>query len=59
MMLDGTLEGRYPGVVLIVGRDRSGRVQAFHRYVTSGAEAMCRWICRGVARMHPTGSTSG
>ena len=37
MMLDGTLEGRYPGVVLIVGRDRSGRVQAFHRYVTSGA----------------------
>ena len=37
MMLDGVLEGRYPGVVLIVGRDRGGRVQAFHRYVQSGS----------------------
>lgn len=36
MMLDGALEGRYPGVVLIVGRDRAGQVQAFHRYVVSG-----------------------
>jgi len=36
MMLDGVLEGRYPGVVLIVGRDRNGRVQAFHRYTESG-----------------------
>jgi lysylphosphatidylglycerol synthetase-like protein (DUF2156 family) len=37
MMLDGVLEGRYPGVVLIVARDRDGRVQAFHRYVQSGS----------------------
>jgi lysylphosphatidylglycerol synthetase-like protein (DUF2156 family) len=37
MMLDGTLAGRYPGVVLTIGRDRDGRVQAFHRYVQSGA----------------------
>jgi lysylphosphatidylglycerol synthetase-like protein (DUF2156 family) len=36
MMLDGVLEGRYPGVVLIVGRDPGGRVQAFQRYVQSG-----------------------
>ncbi|OYN74453.1 bifunctional lysylphosphatidylglycerol flippase/synthetase MprF [Mycolicibacterium sphagni] len=37
MMLDGTLEGHYPGVILAIGRDRDGRVQAFHRYVSSGA----------------------
>ncbi len=37
MMLDGVLEGRYPGVMLIVGRDGGGRIQAFHRYVQSGA----------------------
>lgn len=36
MMLDGTLEGRYPGVMLTIGRDRDGTVQAFHRYVQSG-----------------------
>jgi lysylphosphatidylglycerol synthetase-like protein (DUF2156 family) len=36
MSLDGTLEGRYPGVVLIVARDRAGRVQGFHRYATAG-----------------------
>jgi lysylphosphatidylglycerol synthetase-like protein (DUF2156 family) len=37
MMLDGTLTGRYPGVLLIIGRDGAGTVQAFHRYVQSGA----------------------
>lgn len=36
MALDGTLEGRYPGVVLIIARDRVGRVQGFHRYATAG-----------------------
>jgi lysylphosphatidylglycerol synthetase-like protein (DUF2156 family) len=36
MCLDGTLEGRYPGVQLIVARDKQGRVQGFHRYATAG-----------------------
>jgi lysylphosphatidylglycerol synthetase-like protein (DUF2156 family) len=36
MCFDGTLEGRYPGVFLIVGRDQHGRVQGFHRYATAG-----------------------
>ena len=36
MILDGALEGRYPGVQLIIARDRSGRVQGFHRYAVAG-----------------------
>ena len=36
MSLDGTLEGRYPGIALIVARDKAGRVQGFHRYATAG-----------------------
>lgn len=36
MILDSALEGRYPGVQLIVARDRSGRVQGFQRYATAG-----------------------
>jgi lysylphosphatidylglycerol synthetase-like protein (DUF2156 family) len=36
MALDGTLEGRYPGVTLIIARDKDGRVQGFHRYATAG-----------------------
>jgi lysylphosphatidylglycerol synthetase-like protein (DUF2156 family) len=36
MNLDGVLEGRYPGIQLIVARDMSGRVQGFHRYATAG-----------------------
>jgi lysylphosphatidylglycerol synthetase-like protein (DUF2156 family) len=36
MILDGALTGRYPGVQLIIARDRSGRVQGFHRYATAG-----------------------
>ena len=36
MSLDGTLEGRYPGVKLIIARDKAGRVQGFHRYATAG-----------------------
>ncbi|GAC1638500.1 MAG: bifunctional lysylphosphatidylglycerol flippase/synthetase MprF [Mycobacterium sp.] len=36
MCLDGALEGRYPGVQLIVARDRTGQVQGFHRYATAG-----------------------
>jgi lysylphosphatidylglycerol synthetase-like protein (DUF2156 family) len=36
MALDGALEGRYPGVALIIARDRDGHVQGFHRYATAG-----------------------
>jgi lysylphosphatidylglycerol synthetase-like protein (DUF2156 family) len=36
MALDGALEGRYPGIQLIVARDASGRVQGFHRYAVAG-----------------------
>lgn len=36
MILDSALEGRYPGVQLIVARDRFGRVQGFQRYATAG-----------------------
>jgi lysylphosphatidylglycerol synthetase-like protein (DUF2156 family) len=36
MNLDGVLQGRYPGVQLIVARDKSGRAQGFHRYGTAG-----------------------
>jgi lysylphosphatidylglycerol synthetase-like protein (DUF2156 family) len=31
MILDRALEGSYPGVKLIIARDRRGRVQGFHR----------------------------
>jgi lysylphosphatidylglycerol synthetase-like protein (DUF2156 family) len=37
MNLDGVLEGRFPGVRLIIARDASGKVQGFHRYPTAGA----------------------
>lgn len=36
MNLDGVLEGRLPGMQLILARDASGRVQGFHRYATAG-----------------------
>lgn len=36
MNLDGVLQGLYPGVQLIVARDKSGRAQGFHRYATAG-----------------------
>lgn len=36
MILDYALEGRYPGIKLIIARDRAGQVQGFHRYATSG-----------------------
>lgn len=36
MNLDGVLEGRFPGIQLIVARDAAGKVQAFHRYATAG-----------------------
>jgi lysylphosphatidylglycerol synthetase-like protein (DUF2156 family) len=36
MTLDGALERRYPGIQLIIARDRDGRVQGFHRYATAG-----------------------
>jgi lysylphosphatidylglycerol synthetase-like protein (DUF2156 family) len=36
MNFDGALERRYPGISLIIARDRSGRVQGFHRYATAG-----------------------
>ena len=37
MILDSALEGRYPGVVLMIGRDAAGVVQGFHRYLIAGA----------------------
>jgi lysylphosphatidylglycerol synthetase-like protein (DUF2156 family) len=36
MILDHALEGRYPGVRLIIARDSRGRVQGFQRYATAG-----------------------
>ncbi|BBX61222.1 hypothetical protein MSAS_03960 [Mycobacterium saskatchewanense] len=36
MNLDGVLEGRFPGIQLIIARDSSGRAQGFHRYATAG-----------------------
>lgn len=36
MNLDGVLEGRFPGIRLIIARDATGRVQGFHRYATAG-----------------------
>lgn len=36
MSLDGALQGRVPGIQLIVARDRYGRAQGFHRYATAG-----------------------
>ena len=36
MILDRALEGRYPGVKLIIARDSNGQVQGFQRYATSG-----------------------
>ncbi|WP_260861037.1 bifunctional lysylphosphatidylglycerol flippase/synthetase MprF [Mycobacterium simulans] len=36
MNLDGVLEGRYPGVQLIIARDASGQVQGFDRFTTAG-----------------------
>jgi lysylphosphatidylglycerol synthetase-like protein (DUF2156 family) len=36
MNLDGVLEGRFPGILLIIARDPSGRAQGFHRYATAG-----------------------
>lgn len=36
MNLDGVLEGRFPGIWLIIARDAAGKVQAFHRYATAG-----------------------
>lgn len=36
MNLDGVLEGRFPGIRLIIARDAAGKVQGFHRYATAG-----------------------
>jgi lysylphosphatidylglycerol synthetase-like protein (DUF2156 family) len=36
MALDGVLEGRFPGIQLVVARDKSGVAQGFHRYATAG-----------------------
>lgn len=38
MILDGALERRYPGIQLIIARDRDGVVQGFHRYATAGRD---------------------
>jgi lysylphosphatidylglycerol synthetase-like protein (DUF2156 family) len=36
MSLDGVLQGRIPGIQLMVARDKSGRAQGFHRYAIAG-----------------------
>lgn len=36
MILDGTLTGRYPGMLLIIARDKNGCMQGFHRYALAG-----------------------
>jgi lysylphosphatidylglycerol synthetase-like protein (DUF2156 family) len=36
MNLDGVLEGRFPGILLIIARDAAGQAQGFHRYATAG-----------------------
>jgi lysylphosphatidylglycerol synthetase-like protein (DUF2156 family) len=36
MILDGALTGRYPGILLIIARDKDGCVQGFHRYALAG-----------------------
>ncbi|MDH6193973.1 lysylphosphatidylglycerol synthetase-like protein (DUF2156 family) [Mycobacterium frederiksbergense] len=36
MILGCALSGRYPGVWLNIARDRSGRIQGFHRYASAG-----------------------
>ncbi len=36
MNLDGVLEGRFPGIQLIIARAADGQVQGFHRYATAG-----------------------
>ena len=36
MILDGALEGRTPGVLIIMALDRNGRIQGFHRYAVAG-----------------------
>ena len=36
MNLDGVLEGRFPGIRLIIARDTAGQVQGFHRYAIAG-----------------------
>lgn len=39
MILDGALTGRYPGILLIIARDKNGYVQGFHRYALAGGGA--------------------
>jgi len=36
MNLDGVLEGRFPGIWLMIARNAAGQVQGFHRYATAG-----------------------
>jgi hypothetical protein len=36
MILDGALTARYPGILLIIARDKNGCVQGFHRYALAG-----------------------
>jgi lysylphosphatidylglycerol synthetase-like protein (DUF2156 family) len=36
MNLDGVLEGRFPGIQLIIARNAAGQAQGFHRYATAG-----------------------
>ena len=59
MILDGALEGRYPGIQLIIARDRSGTVQGFHRYATAGGGSDVTLDVPWRRRAPPTASTNG
>ena len=59
MNLDGVLEGRFPGIQLIIARDASGKCRASTGMRPRAAAATSPSMCRGVAAAPLTGSTSG
>lgn len=36
MILDGVLDGRYPGLIVVLARDQDGVIQGFQRYAVAG-----------------------
>ena len=60
MCLDGALEGRYPGVQLIVARDNTRPGAGLSPVCDGGAwQLRCHSTCRGGVAARPTASTSG
>ena len=59
MNLDGVLEGRFPGIRLIIARDARGGFRASIGMRPQAAAAKSAWMCRGVVAGLRTGSTSG